>query len=58
MSRLKVCRASGKVKNMYDSKKEALCAKNTSKKQKMVELFLYKCPDCRYYHLTRNVQGK
>lgn len=58
MSRLSVCRTSGKSKNMYESRKEALCSKHTIGKRFNVKLFLYKCPDCRHYHLTRNVQGK
>ena len=45
------CKDSGK--KCYPTKKAALSAASSTGKSRGVELKIYKCPDCKDYHLTR-----
>jgi len=44
----------GGKKKFY--RKEAKAHQKISSIRYGLKLFIYKCPECRYYHLTRNKQ--
>ena len=48
------CRVSGKIK--FSTEKAALGASNVTGKVFDKELYYYKCPYCRDFHLTKSVQ--
>jgi hypothetical protein len=51
-------RTACKKKKAYDTKAEVRVAAARRSKQIGQELFFYKCPFCRAYHLTRSQQHK
>lgn len=38
------------------NRKEAKQHQRMAQDKANIELYIYKCPDCRYYHLTKNPQ--
>jgi hypothetical protein len=43
-------------KHRYATRKAALGSASIFQRERKIKLYVYKCPDCHYYHLTGNVQ--
>jgi hypothetical protein len=44
------------MRRRYETRKRALHAASVGGKKRRIELFTYKCPLCRFWHLTHHEQ--